>query len=288
MLRTAKSCGPDAPTLASSLRRHVGPTGLRQPISANDGGKQARSPGRARRKPLKPLRAGMPGDPGGPVVNTRVLPAHCTRGCGCNGHPAFPTPSLGRKINAQLGRIAPRGAKLYRRTMLLFGVCAKCSLTSPRVTHSSCPDLIRASINLRNKFFQRGWVTGSSPVMTISIGMTALARAEPSQLPRIAERERRHPPCVLVEDQGAGDRRFGALAAIFAFAKPAVDADRRALGFLEIHARRIDQLCGVADFAAEPDRKARLRLRVRRHRPAHHLRDREIPVTVGQFDHLFE
>ena len=53
--RTAKSRGPDAPTLASSLRRHVGPTGLRQPISADDGGKQARSPGRARRKPLKPL-----------------------------------------------------------------------------------------------------------------------------------------------------------------------------------------------------------------------------------------
>jgi hypothetical protein len=25
---------------------------------------------------------------------TRVLPTHCTRGCGCNGHPAFPTPSL--------------------------------------------------------------------------------------------------------------------------------------------------------------------------------------------------
>ena len=109
LLRTAKSCGPDAPTLASSLRRHVGPTGLRHAISADDGGKQARSPGRARRKPLKPLRRecrvfrGTCGD------YTRVLPTHCTRGCGCNGHPAFPTPSLGREINAQLGRIAPRG-----------------------------------------------------------------------------------------------------------------------------------------------------------------------------------
>jgi len=37
-LRTAKSCGPDAPTLASSVRRW----------SASDGGKTARSPGRAR------------------------------------------------------------------------------------------------------------------------------------------------------------------------------------------------------------------------------------------------
>ena len=40
-------------------------------ISADDGGKRARSPGRARHKPLKPLRAGMPGDSGVLVV-TRV------------------------------------------------------------------------------------------------------------------------------------------------------------------------------------------------------------------------
>jgi hypothetical protein len=50
--RTAKSCGPDASTPASSWRE-----------IADDGDKQARSPGRARRKPLKPLCAGMPGDP---------------------------------------------------------------------------------------------------------------------------------------------------------------------------------------------------------------------------------
>src|SRR3954451_10280099 len=49
-----------------------------------------------------------------------------------------------------------------------------------------------------------------------------------SQLPRIAEGERRHPSRVLVQDQGPRDRRFGALAAVFAFAEPAVDADRRA------------------------------------------------------------
>jgi hypothetical protein len=47
LTRTAKSCGPDAPTLASSSRKAT---------FADDGGKQARSPGRARRKPLKPLR----------------------------------------------------------------------------------------------------------------------------------------------------------------------------------------------------------------------------------------
>src|SRR6266702_5331782 len=69
--RTAKSCGPDAPTLASSSRSRVGPTGFRQDISADDGDKQAWSPGRARRKPLKPLRAGTSGDSGVLVV-TRV------------------------------------------------------------------------------------------------------------------------------------------------------------------------------------------------------------------------
>jgi hypothetical protein len=35
-----------------------------------------------------------------------------TRGCGCIGHPAFPTPSLGRKINAQLGQFTPRDCGL--------------------------------------------------------------------------------------------------------------------------------------------------------------------------------
>src|SRR3979409_1931971 len=102
LLRTAKSCGPDAPTLASSSRSCVGPTGLRQNLSVDDGGKQARSPGRARRKPLKPLRAGTSGDSGVLVVTrVRSTTTKCTRGRGCNGHPAFPTPSLGGSfINA--------------------------------------------------------------------------------------------------------------------------------------------------------------------------------------------
>jgi hypothetical protein len=42
ILRTAKSCGPVIPTLMSSLRGDV---------RAGDGGKKARSPGRARYKP---------------------------------------------------------------------------------------------------------------------------------------------------------------------------------------------------------------------------------------------
>jgi hypothetical protein len=47
VLRTAKSCGPDIPTLISSLR---------DDDLASDGDNKPGSPGRARRKPLKPLR----------------------------------------------------------------------------------------------------------------------------------------------------------------------------------------------------------------------------------------
>jgi hypothetical protein len=77
-------------------------------IVAGDGGKKARSPGRARRKPLTPSRAGMPGYPGATVVTNSCVYYFYTRGCGCNGHPAFPTPSLGEEFRQQLGRIAPR------------------------------------------------------------------------------------------------------------------------------------------------------------------------------------
>jgi hypothetical protein len=64
-MRTAKSCGPDAPTLASSSRK---------PTLADDGGKRARSPGRARSKPLKPLRGECRAISGVTVVtNARVF-----------------------------------------------------------------------------------------------------------------------------------------------------------------------------------------------------------------------
>src|SRR5260221_14422276 len=51
----------------------------------------------------------MPGDSGVLVVTrVRSTTTKCTRGRGCNGHPAFPTPSFGRELPAQPGRIAPR------------------------------------------------------------------------------------------------------------------------------------------------------------------------------------
>src|SRR5258705_10921051 len=61
-------------------------------ISANDGGKRARSPGRARHKPLKPLRAGMPGDSGVPVASTPVLSTFAQGAAGAAGTRHSPRP----------------------------------------------------------------------------------------------------------------------------------------------------------------------------------------------------
>src|SRR5206468_12473020 len=55
----AETCRPDRARTSS-----INPPG--------DGDKKARSPGRSRSKPLKPLRAGMPGCPGELVVTTLV------------------------------------------------------------------------------------------------------------------------------------------------------------------------------------------------------------------------
>jgi hypothetical protein len=104
LLTRALSCGRRSRVVLTPRRwRQVGERNF-----TGDGGKQARSPGRVRRKPLKPSRAGMPGDPGATVVTNACAFYHCARGCGCKGHPAFPTPFVGRKVHAQLGRIAPR------------------------------------------------------------------------------------------------------------------------------------------------------------------------------------
>jgi hypothetical protein len=112
--RTAKSCGPDAPTLASSLRSRVGPTGLRQNISADDGGKQARSPGRARRKPLKPLRAGTSGDSGVLVVTrVRSTTTSAHEAAGATGIRRSPRPfSQGERFMQTSGALRREAAKV--------------------------------------------------------------------------------------------------------------------------------------------------------------------------------
>src|ERR1700731_443966 len=90
-------------------------------ISADDGGKRARSPGRARHKPLKPLRAGMPGVPVYSLLLVCVLPiqsAHGTAGAAGTRH--SPRPLSGRMDHAQLGRIVPREREIASEIAWLF------------------------------------------------------------------------------------------------------------------------------------------------------------------------
>jgi len=70
--RTAKPCGPGAPTLASSLRQAMKCPDGPFTACASDGGNKARSPGRARSKPLKPLRRKRRTAPAEPVVTMLV------------------------------------------------------------------------------------------------------------------------------------------------------------------------------------------------------------------------
>jgi hypothetical protein len=61
-LRTAKSCGPDTPTLVSDRRR----------FSADDGGYQARYTGESTKETVKTIVRGKPGVSGEPVVTMLV------------------------------------------------------------------------------------------------------------------------------------------------------------------------------------------------------------------------
>ena len=83
LTRTAKSCGSDAPMLASSLREEAQAT-----VSNKPGHRGEHEVSR------KTIARGMPGDfrcDRGDYA--RVLFSFRTRGCGCIGRPAFPAPS---------------------------------------------------------------------------------------------------------------------------------------------------------------------------------------------------
>src|SRR5258706_14450299 len=100
-MRTAKSCGSDAPGLASSLREEAQAT-----VTTKPGHRGEREGSR------KTIARGMPGDfrcDRGDYA--RMLVLFCMRGCGCIERPAFPAPSIvrsGETVFAKLGPIAPR------------------------------------------------------------------------------------------------------------------------------------------------------------------------------------
>src|SRR5882757_8969191 len=81
--RTAKSCGSGAPTLAlRSRERFRERRWQKSPVT-----------GKSTKETVKTIAQGMPVDAVYLWLLTRVLFC-CTRGLGCNAHPAFPAPSF--------------------------------------------------------------------------------------------------------------------------------------------------------------------------------------------------
>ncbi|HLI98765.1 MAG TPA: hypothetical protein VKT76_03530 [Bradyrhizobium sp.] len=124
MKRTAKSCGPDAPTLASSLVEAI-----REAMVAKKPG----SPGRARRKPLKPFARGMPGESGVTVVDLLgVLFIFAPEATGAIRAPGIPCALyFGAKIIHDSGAIRTARTHAYanrridrwlRNSTLLYGM----------------------------------------------------------------------------------------------------------------------------------------------------------------------
>jgi hypothetical protein len=98
---TAKSCGPDTPTLVSSQ------------WEASRWRRWQTSPvtGESAKETVKTIARGMPGVSGVTVVTMLVcFVLFCMRGCGRVARPAFPAPFdwRVRKLLANLGRVTPR------------------------------------------------------------------------------------------------------------------------------------------------------------------------------------
>jgi hypothetical protein len=145
-LRTAKSCGLDASMVGVKSRSgDVGPIGPTRRYLRGDGDNKARSPGRARRKPLKPSRAGMPGDPGATVV-TNARAYYSTRAAaGATGTRHSPLPFGGesflhnsgalRRGNAELCLRAPDAAQ--RAALAAWCAADPGPMIEPRRAHGS-------------------------------------------------------------------------------------------------------------------------------------------------------
>jgi hypothetical protein len=90
---------------------------LRSKLLRDDGGKRARSPGRARIN-RKTIAQGRPDVSGASAVNTRVHTPTTkrTRGCGCIGHPVFPAPSVLLRVSScnGSGAICVAGTRTHR------------------------------------------------------------------------------------------------------------------------------------------------------------------------------
>src|SRR4030088_3239992 len=99
LLRTAKPCGPGTRCWCQVGGGASAQPGLDKPYSADDGDKTNSSPGRARNKPLKPLRAGMPGVPVDLWwLHSCALPHFAHEAAGAAGTRHSPRPLLGERF----------------------------------------------------------------------------------------------------------------------------------------------------------------------------------------------
>ncbi len=109
--RTAKSCGSDAPRLASSFAEASRPNrALDKTISAGRRWQNSMVTEESTKEAVKTIARGMPGDSGVTVVTMLVCFFYFAReaaGASSARHSLRPL-NWGQRIHAQLGRIAPR------------------------------------------------------------------------------------------------------------------------------------------------------------------------------------
>ena len=161
LTRTAKSCGPGAPTLALSFRGSN--------IRESDGGKRARSPGRARIS-RKTIAQGRP-DVSGITCGSAACYLLCTRTAGASWHPAFPAPSYdfrGSVFAATRARSAPRGrAPLSSPSPRSYGekVGMRGSLRGLNSRREPSPEIRCANFDLSPQ--ERGEVTSNTSCLAV-------------------------------------------------------------------------------------------------------------------------
>jgi len=149
---------------------------------------------------------------------------------------------LAQRFNAgfEAGLPSPDHAAAAQRAR--HSVLPGCASTTPAMFPS---DSLPARSRFRN--------SAHLPVVERALDLRHAGRL----LKQVIERNEDTRRVFSSRNQCPRDRRLGRAAAVFAFAKPAIDADRRALGFFQIpfRWRRSSRRC-VADFAPQPDRQS--------------------------------
>jgi hypothetical protein len=131
LLTRALTCGRRSRVVLTPRRwRQV----LSEAIRKSDGGKKARSPGRARSKPLTPSRAGMPGDPGATVVTNARAYYSPRAAAGATGTRHSPRPLSGERDMHNSGASRRENAEVY---LAVIASEAKQSI-SPRDERMDC------------------------------------------------------------------------------------------------------------------------------------------------------